>query len=117
MASLFFYVFFACKAHSSLLNPIVQPPVNNIGTIKAREYILIAYLAQYDHNPDISMEAFSNARSADPNSATILLLWGDSAWEQGLHEKARWAWKEYQRTLSPDDRTEIEQIKQRLERS
>jgi len=118
MANLFFFIVLAChQARSSFENPNIVHPPASIGTPEAREYILKAYLAQYDLQSEASMEAFAKARAADPTCHTILLLWGDSAWEQGLKEKARWAWKEYQQTLSPNDRTEIELITQRLEQS
>jgi hypothetical protein len=118
MANLFLFYLMACRPVHSIREPITSSvPNQNIGTIEAREYILIAYLEQYNQNTEESMQAFSNAQDADPSSPIIFLLWGDSAWDQGLHEKANWAWKEYEQRIETSDTEKIEQIKERLERS
>ena len=115
MGSLLFIFWFGCIRKPDITTPPItySPPV---GSVEAREYILLAYVAQYNQDSNASMDAFEHAHRADPSSDIILLLWGDSAWEQGLSEKARWAWKEYEQTLSSDDKKELEQITERLER-
>jgi hypothetical protein len=116
MGNLFLIFLLGCNKNIPIEQPNI-PLTRSIGTVESREYILIAYRAQYRNDAVTSMDAFSKATNAEPSNGVIFLLWGDSAWEQGLHEKARWAWKEYQQTLSTDDTKELESVKARLERS
>ena len=116
MGNIFVFFWLACSKNI----PIAQPNISDTipkGSAESREYILIAYRAQYNNETEISMNAFSKATMADPQNKRIFLLWGDSAWEQGLQEKAIWAWKEYKQTLSVDDKKELDEVQARLERS
>ena len=116
MGNMIFLFWMACIHKPEITTPIIEVSPS-IGSVDAREYILIAYLAQYNKNTERSMKAFENAWKADPTCTSILLLWGDSAWEQGLTEEARRAWKEYKQTLSTDDTTELQKVQERLERT
>ena len=116
MGNLILWTFLSCKHTPDLSLPEPYITTSSIGTVQARQHILSAYVAQYNQDVEISMIEFANARRSDPTSSIILLLWGDSAWEQDLPEKAQWAWKEYERSLSPNDKEELALIKERLER-
>ena len=86
-----------------------------VGTVESREQVLIAYRAQFNQDSNLSMQSFANARNAAPQEAILLLLWADSAWEQGQTDLARKLWRNYLQTLSPDDTTELERIRFKLE--
>lgn len=116
MGNWFLLLWLACNKNIQIAEPNI-PTATSKGSAEAREYILIAYRAQYNYDTVASMEAFSKASIADPQNKSILLLWGDSAWEQGLQEKAIWAWKEYKQTLSVDDKKQLDEVNARLERS
>ena len=117
MVNLLFFGYIACRPIHRPKNQASIPPNQQIGTVDAREFILIAYTEQYKQNPSASMQAFSNAQEADPDSAVIFLLWGDSAWEQGLRETAVAAWKEYRQRIKTSDTEKLALISERLERS
>ena len=86
-----------------------------IGSVEAREYVLIAYRAQFNQESERSMQAFSRAVTADPQNPVLLLLWADSAWEQGYPDLAREMWERYAQTLPNENTTELEQIRFKLE--
>jgi len=94
---------------------VIFTEAKTIGTIESREQVLIAYRAQFNQDTELSMQSFAKAREASPQDTVLLLLWADSAWAQGQTDLARQLWKSYAQTLPPDNTTELEHIRFKLE--
>ena len=105
----------ACNPVHRIKPPELNPAPIQMGTVESRQLVLIAYQEQFNGEPARSMDAFSLAWKNDPGSSILLLLWGDSAWEQGLVEEAGLAWELYRDSLPADAVEEYQEIEARLQ--